>query len=59
MPPEPIEVFPPPWFMDGLNRMRFSEGQPTLSMFDPVALALWHFASQPVFKPAFLLLACN
>lgn len=47
MMPEPIEVFPPPWFMENLNRTRFNEGLPTLSMFDPIAMAVWHMVSRP------------
>lgn len=46
-----ISVFPPPWFMENLNKARAEEGVPPLSMFDGIAMLVWHYASMPIALP--------
>lgn len=46
-----IPYLPPVWFMENLNRARRENGQPQLSMLDPLAMDLWGFLRSDILKP--------
>jgi hypothetical protein len=46
-----VPVIPPPWWVERLNAERRRRGQPEVSRYSGLAMAVWSMASAPPLTP--------